>query len=150
MKGIHIAKKLCEISNWSITNLQLQKLLYIASMLYAKNSHRLIDEDFEAWHYGPVVPEVYDKTRFYGADIIKHIFDDNKYRYYDPKHEKQVDEFLRSTWEQLKNTTTATLVAITHWEEGAWAKNYDPEYKRIIPFQDILQEYKDRDARRRK
>ena len=43
----------------------------------------------------------------------------------------------------------AQLVAITHWQKGAWAKHYRPEVRHcIIPNSDILKEYRARFERR--
>lgn len=33
-----VAKKICEAGNWEVTNLQLQKMLYIAQVLYIGQS----------------------------------------------------------------------------------------------------------------
>jgi uncharacterized phage-associated protein len=57
-------------------NLQLQKILYLAQMIYMGHTAggRLADGSFEAWDYGPVEPSVYRKVRMFGSDPISNVF----------------------------------------------------------------------------
>ena len=48
-----VAKKICEAGNWEITNLQLQKMLYIAQVFHlGQYKHHLFRAKFEAWATG--------------------------------------------------------------------------------------------------
>jgi len=142
LTAFQAARKVCEHGSWKITNLSLQKILYISQMLFMgeHNGARLIDTDFEAWDYGPVSPEVYRLVRIFGADPIQDIFIGTP----------RIDDGLREM--HLHNVSTflagkkpAELVAITHWKDGAWAKNYKPGALGVpIPDQDILNEYRRR------
>lgn len=55
-----------------LTPMQAQKLVYLAHGwmlgLYGKP---LIDEDVEAWQYGPVIPSVYHRFKKYGRNYIQ-------------------------------------------------------------------------------
>ncbi len=42
------------------------------------------------------------------------------------------------------------LVTLTHNKDGAWAKNYTPNWNKIISKYDILEEYKNRYEEKRK
>ena len=54
-----------------ITNLKLQKLLYYAQGFHlASYDELLFSETIEAWQHGPVVSEVYEKYKIYGASMI--------------------------------------------------------------------------------
>jgi uncharacterized phage-associated protein len=76
LTAMQAARKVCEYGSWKITNLGLQKILYIAQMIFMgeKNGVRLVDAEFEAWDYGPVVPNVYRRVRMFGANPIQDIF----------------------------------------------------------------------------
>ncbi|KPH55505.1 Panacea domain-containing protein [Helicobacter pullorum] len=51
----------------TISNLKMQKLLYYAQGHFlATYKKPLFDDKIEAWKYGPVVKEVYDKFKIYG------------------------------------------------------------------------------------
>lgn len=56
----------------SISNMKLQKLLYLAQGIHLalKSDTPLFDDVIEAWKYGPVVPSVYHKFKIYFAGEI--------------------------------------------------------------------------------
>lgn len=136
------AKFICKKSGWEVTNLELQKILYIAHMFHiGKNKEPLIQEHFEAWDYGPVVPELYKKVRMFGASAIKDVFFGED----DLDEKNSVWSTLDSACESLLDKSPGYLVSATHWSEGAWAKVYIPNVRGIkIPNEDIIEEYKKR------
>jgi uncharacterized phage-associated protein len=103
----------------------------------------LIDEDFEAWDYGPVVPSIYHKTKFYGNKPIK------KDIFICRNGLSEADErFIENIYDVLKGKTASQLVSISHIKGGAWYKKYNPKVNGIIiPQQDILEEYNEHYAR---
>ncbi|WEK50294.1 MAG: DUF4065 domain-containing protein [Candidatus Kaistia colombiensis] len=133
------ARHICAAGNWQVTNLQLQKLLYLAQMLHMGQTRgdRLMNSTFEAWDYGPVDPNVYRRVAMFGARPIQDVF--FGVNAIDGTPEAAViDEVCGS----LISKPAGELVAITHWDQGAWAKNYRSGAKGIIiPDQDILAEY---------
>ena len=140
------ARKLCERSDWMLTNLELQKMLYLAQMVFMgqNNGERLFNGIFEAWDYGPVVPDVYSQVRAFGSAPIKNVFHVAGSISDDARR-----TMLEQAYDQLSTKTAGQLVNITHWSKGAWAKNYRPGVKGIIiPDEDILREARDRDALR--
>ena len=144
LNPMQAARKGCEHGSWKRTNLGLQKILYLAQMTFMgeNNGARLIDSDFEAWDYGPVVPEVYRRARIFGANPIQDVF------FSEPRLTDGMREMhLHNVATFLANKKPGELVAITHWKHGAWAKNYRPGALGIpIPDQDILDEYRRRAA----
>ena len=47
---------------------------------------------------------------------------------------------------QLSSKPARWLVAVTHWQDGAWAKHYSSKsFGKIIHNADVLQEYIDRE-----
>jgi uncharacterized phage-associated protein len=99
-----------------LTPLKLQKLLYYAqgySFLWDKKE--LFIEDIEAWQYGPVIPDIYNKFKKYGHSTI-------------PKEEgrelnspKDSIETINVVWRDYKNYPAFELVKNTHKEEP-WKK----------------------------
>ena len=133
------AKIICDHSSWSITNLRLQKILYIAHMFYLGNhdGDALVHGNFEAWDLGPVHPTLYHKVKIYGAGPIGNIF-----RRVDDVEDESLRKVIASSVDDLSDFTDADLVGITHWDKGAWAKHYRPGVKGIeIPNSDILEEF---------
>ena len=55
----------------TVSNLRLQKLLYFVQVEFLVNRGKACFKDeIHAWHYGPVVPEVYYEYRMYGPSTI--------------------------------------------------------------------------------
>lgn len=132
------ARHICARGNWSVTNLALQKILYMAHMVHlGRTGSRLVDAQFQAWDYGPVEPDLYRKVRMFGDRPIQDIF------FVAPVVEGMPE---RSTLDEacdfLLPKSPGELVAMTHWQNGAWAKHYVPGVRSIpIPDADIIAEY---------
>ncbi len=71
MLATDLANYILKNSSKRLSNLELQKYLYLIEIEYIKKFDKhLIDDDFIAWVYGPVSEDVYWKFRDYGANSI--------------------------------------------------------------------------------
>ena len=131
---------MCERSEWSISNLTLQKILYLAHMFHLGiHDAPIVTGNFQAWDYGPVHPEVYHYVKAFGAGPIGNIF-----RSVDQALEGTETELIDQAIDQLKDKRPALLVKFTHREKGAWATHYIPKRNNIIiPNADIKKEYEE-------
>lgn len=134
------AKTLGHYADWKLTNLQMQKILYLAHMVYMgkHNGEPLVNDEFQSWEYGPVLPSLYHKIKFFGNNPVKDIFFTNNML------DKHIDEakVLKEASEQFKNVSPAYLVGLTHRKDGAWDKTYIKDAKGIvIPNNEILAEF---------
>lgn len=121
------AKTACEESGWKLTNLELQKLLYIAQMQFLLDyDHPLIGQNFEAWTYGPVVPKLYHRVKQYGEKRIKDVF------FVRRNMELPNHKVIKRVVKRLRGKSPGELVEITHRPGGAWDFYYDPKYKGIV------------------
>jgi uncharacterized phage-associated protein len=139
------AKFVCEAGGWQVTNLKLQKLLYLAQMIHMgeNDGARLFNGEFEAWDYGPVEPSLYHDVKMFGGRPIQDIF-------FGTKRIQSGTEFdvLKGVCNVLLPKSPAELVSITHWPKGAWAKRYVSGVRGIkIPDEDVLNEYRARVAK---
>ncbi|WP_339760072.1 Panacea domain-containing protein [uncultured Hoeflea sp.] len=133
------AKRLAERSGWTLTNLELQKILYLAHMFHLGRTggEPLVQGNFEAWDYGPVHPDLYHKAKIFGSDPVKNVF----HGLSDLPHcsERQI---IDEAYSSLGNAGPGRLVNATHRRGGAWDANYVPGLRHcIIPNADILREY---------
>ena len=127
--ALSAARSLCELRDWTISNLALQKILYIAHMFHlGRTGAPLISEQFEAWDYGPVVPEVYRRVRGFGSERIRNVF------HWVPGVPEGSSEMqlIHEAADATKGMTPGRLVSITHSENGAWYKCYKPGYRGIV------------------
>lgn len=116
------AKKACARAGWRLSNLQLQKILYLAQLNYKRRypGQRLIDASFEAWDFGPVISSVYHRVKGFGANPVGNVF------HLIPAPERDLDSYLNGTVDAMASKTPGQLVAMTHREGGAWANYYRP------------------------
>lgn len=101
----------------NITPMKLIKLVYIAHGWYLGITDKaLIDENPEAWKYGPVIPSLYHQYKSYGnAPIEKHngtsALDNN-----------EDEKFLDRIWEVYGKYNGIELSAKTHQEDSPWSR----------------------------
>ena len=134
------ANHFCKESGWTLTQIELQKLLYLAHMVHLGNFCKpLVRGDFEAWEFGPVHPMLYKAVRVYGSRTITRI-GSNRHPL-QPGTEKTT---LDAVYSELGLVSASKLIRITHWTGGAWAKNYTGDRGVVIPEKDILGEFKKR------
>jgi uncharacterized phage-associated protein len=112
-----------------ITNLKLQKILYLAQAYYlAKFKKPLFNDRIEAWQYGPVIPNVYQEYKKNSNDPI-----------IIPKDETSLLEEdkdnLKKIWDLFGKYSTTKLVNITHshnpWIEANKSKSKEITQKSI-------------------
>ena len=136
-----VAKELCKARNWQVSNLELQKMLYIAQVLHLGiYGHHLFRGTFEAWDYGPVIPDVYHKFKIFGNKPVE--------EWAFPKISEKCDEdetkFIEFTSKALSELKAYQLVDLTHRKGTAWEKSYIPSAKNTyISEEDMKKEYED-------
>jgi uncharacterized phage-associated protein len=133
------AKRLCAVSGWSLSNLKMQKLLYLAHMVHlGRTGLPLINGHFEAWEYGPVEPDVYRRARVFGRDPVGNIF--HLVGDIPAGTEAVAIDDVHSAYGHAQ---PGQLVAMTHQNGGAWARYYRQGERGIrIPDEAILQEFR--------
>lgn len=113
----------------NITPLKLQKLLYYVCGYYAAaTKSSLIDHTFEAWDYGPVVPEIYREFRVYGNRPITSLATDVDWDSGamvptpPPDGDKRLQNVLDFVWKTYGKYSAAQLSAMTHAPGSPWDK----------------------------
>lgn len=137
------ARYLCETSGWGLSNLKLQKILFLAHMVHlGEKGSPLVNERFEAWDYGPVSPDLYRQVKAFGSSPVRNVF----HGYTAPTDPAIIDS-LDDVLNQVGHLTAGQLVQMTHRAGGAWDTHYIPGSMGVrIPNEAILQEYHDRVA----
>lgn len=139
------ANRLCEKTDWALTQLSVHKGLFLAHMTYLGRTKGdpLLSENFQAWDYGPVLPSLYHELKMFGRKPVKNIF------WHSGIPDGTLEaEIIDSIAGQIKGISPTALVHFTHDPKGAWAKNYKPGLKGcVISNKDILDEYEWRPKR---
>ena len=142
ISSLQAGRTLCELSGWTVSNLRLQKILYLAHMIHLGKTDGvpLVSDHFEAWMYGPVAPNLYRRVKVYGREAVGDVFWEKSVQEGRPEFET-----LRETMTATRNLSGAQLISLTHWEHGAWHKAYQGGKRGIVIENDlILEEYRAR------
>nr|WP_312578210.1 type II toxin-antitoxin system antitoxin SocA domain-containing protein [Sedimentibacter sp.] len=115
--------------NKTITNLQLQKILYyIQGIFHLKFNEYAFNDEIEAWRLGPVVPKIYYK--YYanvGMPIMDKYENDDLPVYKEKSHKNVIDGII----EEKLDLDAWELVKFTH-SEDPWKKTYSAGKNNII------------------
>lgn len=129
----YIVKSAQELGK-KITNLQLQKILFVVAAEYRReNKEYPFDkkQKFEVWGYGPVMPEIYQEYKVYGSAPIKS-YKHRKIKYMPFEitekefNEDDIDEkfkkIVTDNLKQLLDLNVFKIVAYTH-QQTFWKDN---------------------------
>lgn len=149
---IDISNYLIKIANDKhevITNLKLQKLLYFLQAAFLiEQDKQLIEQKFQRWDYGPVIPDSYHFFKQFGSGPIgqpvpKTVIDtSNGFKIKSiPFNEDVINENDRNSisnfYDKMGGYSTSRLIDMTHeqsiWkkysEDGSIASHSAPEYE---------------------
>ncbi len=102
-----------------MTNLKLQKLLYLAQKMAVKKRQKaLFLDEIRHWKFGPVVKTVYEQYKSKGADPIKSA----------DTHKLSDDDIviLENVYKRFNKYSASGLVSITH-DDIAWKNTEELE-----------------------
>lgn len=125
-----------------LSPMKLQKLIYYAhGWQLGATGDSLIDEQVEAWQYGPVVQSVFDAAKAYGNRAIdSHLvsfevqmfFDSSEPEVLSPGELSSVSPLLNWVVDQYGHHSAITLSNLTHVLHGPWHQVYQ-QYNGAIP-----------------
>jgi len=96
-----------------VSNLKLQKLLYYLQGFHlAVFDKELFSEDFEAWQYGPVVPEVYHNFKEFGSWALE-MKEENGI----PELTEEQEDLFFQVMTEYGQFNAVKLMEMTHEEE---------------------------------
>ena len=104
--------------------MKMQKLVYLAhGYSLVERNQPLVDELFEAWKFGPVLPSLYQSCKKYGKGSITSQLEDSEYgsiRPSGPPANPEVLKILDFVWENYGSLDAMELSEWTHEKEGPW------------------------------
>lgn len=138
------ARYILEHSQWTITQLELQKLLYLGQMThFGVHESPLLRARFEACKYGPVNIALRDALRQYGVEPLwPGCIGGNASTVKKGSTHKSVLDYVLK---ELSGKSGAELNAITHWTKGAWYQTFQAyDWNIEIPEPLMRKEYLER------
>lgn len=106
-----------------ITNLSLQKVLYIIQNRLLKEGFsgtNIIEDEFVASNYGPIIRNVYDKYRIKGAQNLYPLVTDDKIDNFKNNLQPTVLKIIDRTINEFITFSSWDLVNLTNKEKFAW------------------------------
>jgi uncharacterized phage-associated protein len=129
----------------ALTPLQIMKLVYISHGWHlAVHGRPLINEEVEAWQYGPVIPSVYHKLKKFGSQAVTHADLPRTHGLFDVDEPKDSTErsVIEDVYETLGNLSGPALSNLTHKPGSPWFSVWRPgERGLIIPDDAIRAHY---------
>lgn len=137
-----VANKFLELANQSsklLTNMQLQKLVFIAhGFTLAILDKPLYHKDTHAWQFGPVIPNLYKSLQKYGNGFVTDFIEtDDKID--DNSSEMEI---IRAVWKSYGHMTGAQLSALTHKPGTPWSVTWAQKQFDVIQTDLIREHYK--------
>ena len=140
-------------SNGSLTQMQLQKLAFVANGWSSViNAEPLIGEAAQAWDYGPVYPDLYDHTKYFGKAPIGRLInpdDDEAAKFFlkgkptRPPYFAAMSEREQSVidhvWRRYGRLDGISLSRLTHQPGTPWFETYTKLGKNRPITQDLIE-----------
>lgn len=131
-------------SGESLTAMKLQKLIYYAhGWCLALYNVPLVEDQVQAWTYGPVFPRIYHLAKEYGSEPIDSLL----YGYLSAPSIVQDSDpripLLEKIWEVFGKYSASQLSRMTHEPGGPWDKisKANPGRKGMAIPEDLLTKY---------
>ncbi|WP_347460883.1 type II toxin-antitoxin system antitoxin SocA domain-containing protein [Acinetobacter sp. ANC 7454] len=126
------------------TPMQLLKLVYIAhGWMLGICSTPLITEQVEAWKYGPVIPDLYQHVKKYGANPI---FDEKLGNFFQNMQSSEFtndeNSILNFVVDTYGNIDGIRLSQITHAADTPWSNTFKNGWGDVIPTDLIAHHYR--------
>lgn len=127
----------------TLTPLQLMKLVYIAhGWSLALRDKPLLSDTVEAWKYGPVVPDLYQRLKQFGSSGISEYLPEGIWAF-GPALNEDDKALVADVFSKYGKFNGVQLSNLTHLPGTPWAEVYEPNTFGIeIPDASISAHYK--------
>lgn len=119
----HYVVDRCNSAGHPVSNLQLQKILYFLQLVYCRTQGGralLFPEPFQAWPYGPVLPDIYHEYSEYGGRAIEKSYANG----ISFGSNDGVVAFINEGVDLLSKKSPWDLVRISHAQGSPWHQVY--------------------------
>lgn len=155
-KAVEIANEFLRLADGDLTQMQVQKLAYIAhGWNLAITGEPLISEPVRAWPYGPVYPELYEHTKFFGKSAIGRLIttaDSSPARFfgmtsadaqtYDAELTPSELQIIQNVWKRYGRLSAIRLSELTHQPNTPWFNAFRKQGQgAVLPDEEIRGHY---------
>ena len=135
---INAGRVICGLAGWTIPPIKIQRILYVASMMYVgRHREPFIRQEFYAWKYGPIQPELYDFCKDFGGSRVTDVFPNETTKQDYPVHFAILKEICE--WARYKSDRH--LLSYVTGNNSAWGRIYKTGRNHIITWHDMRDEH---------
>lgn len=117
--------------------MQLIKLVYVAhGYMLGRHGVPLLEEEVQAWQFGPVVRSVYNAVRKFRSATITHI-EGSKDLEFSPQERAVMDEVVR----RYGSVDGVALSSATHKPETPWSKTWGYAGRNAAISNDLIEHF---------
>ena len=127
----------CHVANYFIkrgidegrpfTPMQIQKLAFFAhGWMLGIHNRPLLEDEFETWRYGPVMPAIYYNLLYYGGDPVETTIALTREKEFDEEEQ----DILEQVFDVYGGFSGIELSKMTHTRGGPWDQ-VQRKHKRI-------------------
>lgn len=117
--------------------MHLQKLVYFAHGWHlALKNQPLIEDEIQAWEFGPVIPNLYRALAQWGAQSVDDTIDAPT-----EKILPESEEVLEQVFSAYAKYSAATLSALTHKAGTPWQKVFEPGKRGLVIDNNIIADH---------
>lgn len=130
-----------------VTPLAVIKLVYFShAWMLALHDHELVDDNVEAWKYGPVIPSVYHALKHHGwRPVVERIRGVRR-----PDYTSKEVDIIEQVWQKYGKFSGVYLSALTHAPDAPWSKNWNPTEKNTLIPDEQIKDYYAKQAHKRR
>ncbi|MEB1529858.1 Panacea domain-containing protein [Xanthomonas sp. WHRI 7945] len=123
----------------ALTPMQLIKLVYIAHGWHlGYMGQPLINEQVQAWKYGPVIKSLYDRVRQFGSGAVQGLLSFSPFPWQvETKVDATAANLLDSVWKSYAGFSGVQLSAMTHMDNTPWSIAWHQQGGRNMNFAPI-------------
>ncbi len=122
------------LSKNAFTPLCIQKVTFSACIQYLKQSKKnLLEESFEAWQHGPVIPDLYQDLKSYKSTDISTLDDYQKKilhaRFLQLPEGNEIKNLISNVSDENSKLTATAIYKEGHIKDGPWDLTYNNKAK---------------------
>ncbi|AFI05164.1 Panacea domain-containing protein [Helicobacter cetorum] len=134
---------LAKYENKQLTQMHIHKLIYFAHAIsLVLHKQALVQEEFRAWPFGPVLVDLYREFKDFGKNPIDRYAKGSK-GMVEPSDSETL-EIIKKVWEEFKEYEGWQLSQFTHVNNSPWKNNFEEGQSNTIPNEEIYEFYKDK------
>ena len=135
--------ELAEGSSSPVTNMQVQKLVYLANGFHLGISGKpLIYNNIHAWQFGPVIPKLYKALQIFGnGTVTGRLASEDSV-----PEESFAHNVIKHVWDSYGRMSGGQLSALTHLPDSPWHNTWERDGNKfgVIPVELIANHYRER------